>query len=74
MQERERFFYVPCEKFVPVTISMEDAELSRFRGYRWWPISEVKCSSDRFVPAKLGELLEDLHTNGPSTEVIETGE
>jgi 8-oxo-dGTP pyrophosphatase MutT (NUDIX family) len=74
LQERERFFYVPCEEFVPMTTSMEDAELSRFRGYRWWPVSEVKDSPARLVTAKLGTLLEDLQANGPSTDVIETGE
>ena len=74
LQERERFFYVPCEEFVPVTKSMEDAELSCFREYRWWPVSEVKDSPDRFVPAKLGTLLEDLQVNGPSPDAIETGE
>ncbi|MEM9807443.1 MAG: hypothetical protein AAF959_19440 [Cyanobacteria bacterium P01_D01_bin.56] len=54
--------------------SKEDTELSRFREYRWWPISEVKGSPDRFVAAKLGDPFKDLHANGPSTNVIETGE
>lgn len=74
LQERERFFYALCEEFVPVSNSMGDSELLRFREYRWWPVGEVEQSKERFVPIKLGKLLQDLHAHGLPPSVIETGE
>ena len=73
-QERERFYLVPCAPFEPTTSNLEPAERAVFQEFRWWPIEEIARSSERFAPARLGELLVALRRDGPPPSPVETGE
>jgi probable phosphoglycerate mutase len=70
LEERERFYLVPSERFEPVTGGMEAAEVNRHRGFRWWSIPEIVASAETFVPHRMAVLLRDLQDNGPPTTVI----
>ena len=71
LEEREHFFLVPTEPFEPRTTEMEEAELRRHRGFRWWSIAEIAASTDFFIPRRIAELLRDLRQDGPPTRVLD---
>jgi len=72
--EIEHFYLVHTDVFEPSNAGMEPEELSRFAEFRWWRIEDVRRSEERFAPARLGELLEELVAHGPPNEIIETGD
>ena len=74
LEEREHFFLVPSERFEPTTAGMEEAELNRHRGIRWWSIPEIEDSPDAFVPPRLAELLRDLRHDGPPPRALDVSE
>ena len=73
LEEEERFFMVPAERFEPTTTGMEPAELEVFREFRWWSVEEIVASRERFAPQRLGELLLALRRDGPPASPVETG-
>lgn len=74
LPEREHFFLMPTEPFEATTTGMEPGEANHHRGFRWWTISEIACSTETFVPRRLAELLLDLQQFGPPPSPIESGE
>ena len=69
--EREHFFLVRSERFEATTAGMEEAELKRHGGFRWWSIPEIADSLDSFVPPRIAELLRDLRHDGPPTRALD---
>jgi 8-oxo-dGTP pyrophosphatase MutT (NUDIX family) len=74
LEEREHFFFVPSDRFEPTTAGMEDAELRRHLGFRWWSIHEIVGSPESFVPRQMGELLLELRHRGLPLQVLEINE
>jgi 8-oxo-dGTP pyrophosphatase MutT (NUDIX family) len=74
MRERERFFLIMTDEFEPSDSAMEQAELTRHRGFRWWSIPEIAGSPERFVPRRLAILLTDLRRSGPPAQPVESHE
>ena len=70
-EEREHFFLVPSERFEPTTAGMEEKELTRHGGFKWWSIPEIADSPEAFVPPGMAELLENLRREGAPARVLD---
>jgi ADP-ribose pyrophosphatase YjhB (NUDIX family) len=53
----ERYFVVRTEAFTPGTQGLEAQELAWFKGFRWWRVDELLCSSEPTSPDTLPSLL-----------------
>jgi 8-oxo-dGTP pyrophosphatase MutT (NUDIX family) len=74
LPERERFFLMHSVLFDPTPATMEPAERSRHRGFRWWTVEEIAQSSESFAPRRLAVLLRTLREQGPPPSPLESGE
>ena len=50
-----------------------EAEMSVFREFRWWSITEIQRSTEVFVPLRLADHLQHLLDAGPPTQPIDVG-
>jgi 8-oxo-dGTP pyrophosphatase MutT (NUDIX family) len=72
--EREHFYMIRTESFVPdFTGNPVEDEARRMTEHRWWLVQDLLRSAERFAPARIGSLLEDLIENGPPRAPVETG-
>ena len=64
--QRERAFLVRTPSFEPApTISWERLNAEYVFAIRWWDVSELRASAERFAPATLPELVARLVADGP---------
>ena len=62
----ERYFLIRCLKFEPRTEALEDLERSWLQAFRWWPVFELRSTSDLTSPRNLAELVSRHAENPPS--------
>ncbi len=70
----ERWFYARC-----TAADVDPAALDRVRSEgatdaRWWSLSEIVAGAERFVPARLGELLPGLLAGDVDPVAVDVGE
>jgi 8-oxo-dGTP pyrophosphatase MutT (NUDIX family) len=70
LEQRECFFFVPCERFEP---RFDTAPDGAFREYRWWSADAIAGSSDLFAPRCLGRLLAEIRSGGIPARPIDVG-
>jgi ADP-ribose pyrophosphatase YjhB (NUDIX family) len=69
--QRERYFLVQVEEFVPWADSLEvGEEKDWFRGFRWWPLDELPDVAEEFAPRRLGALVRELLRTGPPEKLF----
>lgn len=71
----EKFFLIRTSTSV-ITPSFSQQELlaERLTDSRWWSVQEIRAASDElFAPRQLASLMETLLTEGPPSEVVDTG-
>ena len=61
----QRFFMVHTSRFEPVPTDLSQAEMDWVRAFRWWPIKDLKESTEDFEPAEIGVEVEKLLEFGP---------
>jgi len=76
--QQDRYHLVPvAEAFEPTpALSWEQLRDERLHEIRWWTPAEIDAATEqgtRFAPARLGELLTLLRTDGPPSVPIDTG-
>lgn len=62
VEQAESYFLIHTAKFNPVPIKLTETEKRELLETRWWKISDIKSSSERFAPKALAERLELLLT------------
>ncbi|MBC8228737.1 NUDIX domain-containing protein [bacterium] len=74
IDQQEEYYLVETDLFEP-TMEGNPAlgEKSAFRGFRWWSVEDIKCSSELFAPRRIGELLEALIRKGAPEEPFDVG-
>ena len=73
IRQRETFFYVRVDRFVPATDRLEELERAYFRRFRWWKVREIQEAPEIFAPRRLGECLARLLRDGPPAQLEEVG-
>jgi 8-oxo-dGTP pyrophosphatase MutT (NUDIX family) len=74
IDQHEAFYYVPTAMFRPTTrYNPAEAEMSVFREFRWWSITEIQRSEEIFVPLRLADHLQQLLDSGPPAQSIDVG-
>ena len=74
----EDFYLVPVQRFDPRG-TLTDAQLraEHVISFRWWSTAEIQTATASkagyFSPRYLGDLLDDLHRDGPPSMPIELG-
>jgi ADP-ribose pyrophosphatase YjhB (NUDIX family) len=73
--QRDRIHLVHLERFDPrPAIGWERLRAEFVHEMRWWSLPEIEAATTtRFAPARLGELLRAVLTDGPPVVPIETG-
>lgn len=72
--QRERYFLVQVEEFVPQPDSLQEGEEATwFRGFRWWPIEELPDVAEDIAPRTLGKLVRELVRTGPPEKPFAIG-
>jgi ADP-ribose pyrophosphatase YjhB (NUDIX family) len=70
----EKFFVVRTSTSeINPLFSKEELLAERVTESRWWTLQEIRASDESFAPRELASLLETLITQGPPTEVLDTG-
>ena len=69
----ERYFLVPCERFAPPATMPDVRERRWFGGFRWWRLSEIESSDERFAPSRLAQALTKLLKDGPPSRPFDVG-
>ena len=65
VDQRERYFLVPVERFTPTPVALDEGEEAEsFDGFEWWPIREIPDRSNLFSPRGLGRHLRALLAEG----------
>ena len=73
IDQEEHYYHWPVEKFEPTfDLNADEAEAELLEEYRWWTIEEIQTSDEIFVPLILGQALEKLLKETP-TSMIEVG-
>lgn len=72
IDQSEEYFLCPCDRFEPLPVHLEEGdERESFRGFKWWTIDEIRCSSEVFVPRTLAENLSTVfHQNSIQPFVV----
>ena len=63
--QREHFFLVRHREFDPTEYGMGQDERNVHQEYRWWGISDIETSGQRFAPPQIADLMRDLEREGP---------
>ncbi|MFO1265502.1 MAG: NUDIX domain-containing protein [Rubrivivax sp.] len=72
--QREHFFLLRCEEFVPTVSGMGRQELDVHREFRWWAVPELTSSTESFAPPRIANLLREMQRFGlPATPVLVAG-
>lgn len=72
--QRERYYLVPCERFVPCMDNNPAVEeRDSFRRFRWWSADQLDASDVLIAPRRLAPLLRDLMDNGPPASPLDAG-
>lgn len=73
--QRDRVFLVPTDRFQPVPVlSWDQLRAERLHELRWWRVEEIADADGTcFAPARIGELLTTLLSDGPPPSPIDTG-
>ena len=68
-------FLVRTDRFEPApTLSWDQLRAERLHELRWWHLDEVADATETcFAPARIGELLAALVSEGPPPAPIDTG-
>jgi ADP-ribose pyrophosphatase YjhB (NUDIX family) len=64
VRAHERYFLVRCRRIEPRTEALEVLERSWFVAFRWWPVSELRSTSDLTSPENLAEIV-SRHVGDP---------
>lgn len=70
----ELFYLVRAPGHAVDTSGLAPAEAREIRAHRWWSVSEILSSQERFAPADLGSRLARLLAEGPPAEPADVGE
>jgi 8-oxo-dGTP pyrophosphatase MutT (NUDIX family) len=74
IDQHETFYFVPTMLFRPTTrYNPAEAEMSVFREFRWWSVTEIQRSEEIFVPLRLADHLQHLLVADPPTVPIDVG-
>lgn len=74
--QHERFFLVRTStNVISPSFSQQELLAERLTAARWWSVQEIREASDeRFAPRQLASLLVTLLQQGPTGELVDTGE
>jgi len=73
--QHEKFFLIRTSmSVINPTYSQQELLAERLTASRWWTVQEIREANDeRFAPRQLASLIEMLLTEGPPSEVVDTG-
>lgn len=72
VQQHNRYFWVPTEKFDPVfDLNPDPIERAMFDEYRWWSVDQIARSGEVFAPVELAARLAALFEYGPPRQPID---
>lgn len=64
----EQYYAVHVQRFVPrISDAVEAVSLDRFR---WWPLTELKCTDELLSPISLARIVADYLVQGPPGEPL----
>jgi len=71
----EKFFLIRTStSVINPSFSQQELLAERLTASRWWTVQEIREASDElFAPRQLASLMEMLLTEGPPSEVVDTG-
>jgi ADP-ribose pyrophosphatase YjhB (NUDIX family) len=71
----EKFFLIRTStSVINPSFSQQELLAERLTASRWWTVQEIREASDElFAPRRLASLMEMLLTEGPPSEVVDTG-
>ena len=74
--QHEMFFLVRTStNVISPSFSQQELLAERLTAARWWSVQEIREASDeRFAPRQLASLLVTLLQQGPTGELVDTGE
>jgi len=74
--QHEKFFLVRTStNVISPSFSQQELLAERLTAARWWSVREIREASDeRFAPRQLASLLVTLLQQGPTDELVDTGE
>jgi len=64
VHQRESFFVVRTDAFEPDVSGWVDLEVRVQRGLRWWPLAELRTTSETVYPVGLPELVDEAIRSG----------
>jgi hypothetical protein len=56
--QEEWYFFVRADHFEPHPAALTEVETATLRGFRWWPIRDLRDTTEKVFPEGLSELLE----------------
>ncbi len=70
--QSERFYRMDVDAFEPVPQGLSDFERRAIRGMRWWPLDELRTTTETVSPRRLADLVETI-MSGEATGPIDMG-
>jgi ADP-ribose pyrophosphatase YjhB (NUDIX family) len=70
----ERYFVIRVRRLAVDTTGFEPGEAAMIREYRWWCIDDIRDSSERFAPSRMGTMLASMLLGAPASVPLEVGE
>jgi 8-oxo-dGTP pyrophosphatase MutT (NUDIX family) len=72
--QKEQYFIVAADSFEPVM--GDEAEMTSLDTFRWWPVAELRDSTERLTPLSLADIVTGYLENGapsecPDIEILE---
>ena len=64
VRQRQSFFLVRTDAFEPDVAGWVELEVRAQRGLRWWPLQELRTTSETVYPVDLAELVDEAIRSG----------
>lgn len=64
VRQHQTFHLVRVDAFEPDTSGWEETEVRAQRGLRWWPLAELRTTTETVYPVDLAELVDEAIRSG----------